>query len=250
MKLNDIIKESHELTEAPVGMLKRAGLGLASKLGSAKAAGALDTGAEANALRKAYDRYLGQTGQTPNSDNILVFLSKNGLPTGGAQSAIQAAGDAAGVPIGQRAKDFMNKFTKSDPKQDDGQAAQQDKQEPSLDAEPAAQEPAADNATQEPAMGKEQPAAQEPTDGPAPAAGKPNVSYSKSTGFDPATMKNKSEPLGPDVVGGIPDTTDPLSRIKSLAGVGGGQQQAEPAKTKKPKRNLLQQNQFKKMLLL
>lgn len=105
MKISDILLESQSIDEAPVGMLKRTGLGIASKLGSTKAAGALDTGKAANGLRKAYDRYLGQTGQKPDSDTIISFLQSNNLPTNAAEKAIQQAGTAAGVAVGP-AKDM------------------------------------------------------------------------------------------------------------------------------------------------
>ena len=97
MKISDILIESQQIDEAPVGMLKRAGLGIASKLGSNKAAGALDTGKIANGLKKAYDRYLGQTGQKPDSDSIIAFLQSNGLPTDAAEKTIQQAGVASGA---------------------------------------------------------------------------------------------------------------------------------------------------------
>lgn len=99
MRITDIIIESKKIDEAPVGMLKRAGLGIASKLGSTKASGALDTAATANGLKKAYDRYLGQTGQKPSSETILAFLQSNGLPTDAANKAIQQAGAAAGIQV-------------------------------------------------------------------------------------------------------------------------------------------------------
>jgi len=96
MKITDILIE-RKIDEAPVGMLKRAGLGIASKLGSDKAKGALDTAGMANGLKKAYNYYLGQTGQKPNSDSIVAFLQSNGLPTDAAEKAIQQAGIASGV---------------------------------------------------------------------------------------------------------------------------------------------------------
>lgn len=105
MKITDIITESKIVNEAPVGMLKRAGLGIASKLGSTRAAGALDTAEVANNLKKAFSRFLGQTGQKPNSDSIIAFLQRNGLPTDGAEKAIQQAAAGAGIQIGP-AKDM------------------------------------------------------------------------------------------------------------------------------------------------
>lgn len=105
MKITDVITESKKVNEAPVGMLKRAGLGIASKLGSTRAAGALDTAEVANNLKKAFSRFLGQTGQKPNSDSIIAFLQRNSLPTDGAEKAIQQAAAGAGIQVGP-AKDM------------------------------------------------------------------------------------------------------------------------------------------------
>lgn len=97
MKITDILSQKQQVDEAPVGMLKRAGLGIASKLGSQTAKGALDAAAMANGLRKQFDYYLGQSGQKPNSDALLAFLGANGFPTAGAEAAIKQAAVAAGV---------------------------------------------------------------------------------------------------------------------------------------------------------
>jgi len=97
MKITDIVSQKQQVDEAPVGMLKRAGLGIASKLGSTSAKGALDTATMANGLRKQFDYYLGQTDQKPNSDAIIAFLSTNGFPTAGAETAIKQAAMAAGT---------------------------------------------------------------------------------------------------------------------------------------------------------
>jgi len=97
MKITDILSQKQQVDEAPVGMLKRAGLGIASKFGSQAAKGALDTATMANGLRKQFDYYLGQSGQKPNSDAIIAFLGANGFPTAGAEAAIKQAATAAGV---------------------------------------------------------------------------------------------------------------------------------------------------------
>lgn len=97
MKITDILSQKQQVDEAPVGMLKRAGLGIASKLGSTKAGGALDMAKYANGLRKQFDFYLGQTDQKPNSDALIAFLKTNGFPTAGAEAAIKQAGIEAGT---------------------------------------------------------------------------------------------------------------------------------------------------------
>jgi len=98
MKITDILsqKQQQQVSEAPVGMLKRAGLGIASKFGSSSAKGALDMAKYANGLRKQFDFYLGQTDQKPNSDALIAFLKSNGFPTAGAEAALKQAAMASG----------------------------------------------------------------------------------------------------------------------------------------------------------
>jgi len=98
MKITDILsqKQQQQISEAPVGMLKRAGLGIASKFGSSSAKGALDMAKYANGLRKQFDFYLGQTDQKPNSEALIAFLKSNGFPTAGAEAALKQAAMASG----------------------------------------------------------------------------------------------------------------------------------------------------------
>ena len=107
MKITDIVSQKQQVDEAPVGMLKRAGLGIASKLGSHSAKGALNTATMANGLRKQFDYYLGQTDQKPNSDAIIAFLSTNGFPTSGAEAAIKQAAMAAGTMPAKDMRDTL-----------------------------------------------------------------------------------------------------------------------------------------------
>jgi hypothetical protein len=110
MKITDIVsqkQQKQQVDEAPVGMLKRAGLGIASKLGRQSAKGALNTAAMANGLRKQFDYYLGQTDQKPNSDAIIAFLSTNGFPTAGAEAAIKQAAMAAGTMPAKDMRDTL-----------------------------------------------------------------------------------------------------------------------------------------------
>lgn len=91
MRINDIIVENRT-DEAPQGMLKRAGLGIASKFGSGTASGKLQTGELANALRKEYDTFVGKLspkfGNKPTTDTLLAFLKQKGYPTGEVQKYI------------------------------------------------------------------------------------------------------------------------------------------------------------------
>jgi len=76
MKIDDVI------VEAPMGMLKRAGLGIKKMVpGSAghKAQGQLDTGKVANKWKKQYSVYLGRINQQPSTENLAAFLKQLGL---------------------------------------------------------------------------------------------------------------------------------------------------------------------------
>jgi hypothetical protein len=87
MKLSEIISESTTITERPMGILKKAGLGLASKV-SSKAAGKLASGSEANELRKDYDFWLGASGQKATASSLIQFLKGEGHSTAAAQQEI------------------------------------------------------------------------------------------------------------------------------------------------------------------
>lgn len=89
MKAIDILKESR-IDEAPAGMLKQIGRGLASKaLGavglntwSQEVGGKKDEGDRANQYNELFRRYLGQTGkttQTATYADVANFLKINGL---------------------------------------------------------------------------------------------------------------------------------------------------------------------------
>ena len=92
MRFNEIIVESKKVNEAPMGMMSRAGRGIAAKLGHRKSKGMLDTGNTANAVRGEYDEYLGQTGEQPSAENVIAFLHHKGWPTQGAAQVLQGAG--------------------------------------------------------------------------------------------------------------------------------------------------------------
>ncbi len=193
MKINDILSQKQQIDEAPVGMLKRAGLGIASKLGSQTAKGALNTAAMANGLRKQFDYYLGQTSQKPNSDAIIAFLSANGFPTDGAQAAIKQAAMAAGT---MPAKDMRD--TLGIGKNAGGPMATPNPKDPTMDPEQPADQAADQQA--------------EPTDQQAdtevPKADSNEKDYSQ---YDEPAYKRKGmkSPF---------ESADELSRIAQLAG--------------------------------
>lgn len=83
MKLKDFSDDS-ELHEAPMGFMNKLGTSVKAGLGSQRAKGSLEVGNYANMLKKNYDRYLGQIGEQPNTQNIMDFLKRNGVPTTGA----------------------------------------------------------------------------------------------------------------------------------------------------------------------
>lgn len=89
MKLSEILTESQNLNEAPMGMLKRGALGLASKF-SSKASGKLAAGNEANALRKDFDFWLGSTNQKASVDTLRQFLNQEGHPTDSAEQILKS----------------------------------------------------------------------------------------------------------------------------------------------------------------
>ena len=88
----DLLIES-TITEAPVGILKRGALKVASKLGSQKAAGQEVTATIANQLKKDYSRYLGLTGYEPDKESIEAFLNSKGLSSDSLDAAISSATD-------------------------------------------------------------------------------------------------------------------------------------------------------------
>ena len=86
MKIAEIaVLNESSVQEAPQGMLKRAGLGIMKKFGSAGAAGKLETGKIANQLKKAYQQHLGKTGRPSSAQELMAFLKSNGYPTQGVE---------------------------------------------------------------------------------------------------------------------------------------------------------------------
>lgn len=86
MKINEfaLINES-QVKEAPQGILKRTGLGIAKAFGSDKAAGKLETGKMANLIKKAFMKHLGASGREMNAEELIKFLKMNKYPTQGVE---------------------------------------------------------------------------------------------------------------------------------------------------------------------
>ena len=215
MKIHDVITESElqQLDEAPagMGMFGRAGRKIASKLGHTKSTGVLDAGNDAIALRKEFNRYLGKTGQQPNSEALMMFLQSSGYPTQGVEKII--AGHDAGAPTGVLGKGSSNisafRDKMAQKKAAAGGGGAQQKIEPTGNIEV-------------------------PPGGETPAAG--GGAADTPAGFAPKANVSVTDPSGNPVPTGVPSTTDPLSRIKSLAGVGGSTSAtaAEPAAPSAP----------------
>jgi hypothetical protein len=112
MRIQDLLIESkQDITEAPVGLLKKAGLGIKKVFGSGKAAGELDTGNVANQLKKDYMMMLGKTGQEPEAASVITFLKSKGYPTASAGSALGIATQAPVKKQATQAKSVVKKTT-------------------------------------------------------------------------------------------------------------------------------------------
>jgi hypothetical protein len=195
-------------------MLKTLGNKAMSKFGSDRATGKLSTGALANQLHKEFQTYLGKTGREATKDAVMGFLSSKGYPTQGAATIInQAIKGAANAPAGPMAnmkataKGLAGKAKDAMVKQAGNIA---DKMKPGLKAAPIDKT--------EPTMGDETPTTTGPADTTAAAPAKTGGSfnnqlaggqatYNRSTGNDPKTYQNTSEPIDPKAVGGVPSTT-------------------------------------------
>jgi hypothetical protein len=98
MKIHQIISET-ELNEKPLGMLKRAGLGIASKLGSAGAKAQLDVGNDANAMKKDLAGWMAGSGiakGTLSPDDFKNFLGQKGLSSDSVDADLGQSRQASG----------------------------------------------------------------------------------------------------------------------------------------------------------
>lgn len=103
MRLNEILVETERLDEKPMGFLKKMGNKALAKMGSAKAAGRLEAGEEANMMRKEFMKFLGtqDKGEGATPEMVLNWLAKNGYPTDGAKEAMKKI--TTGAKVGQAA---------------------------------------------------------------------------------------------------------------------------------------------------
>ena len=88
MKINEFAIVDPKVDEAPQGFLKRAGLGIASKLPGDfghRAKGKLLTGKMANQIKQAFMTHLGASGREANAEELIKFLKLNKYPTQGVE---------------------------------------------------------------------------------------------------------------------------------------------------------------------
>jgi hypothetical protein len=96
MRINDILIENKQVTEAPLGMLSKIGNNVKSAFGSGKSKGILATGNASNKLKQDYMAMLGSTGQEAEADNLIAFLQKAGYPV---DRVKQTFGNAQAEPV-------------------------------------------------------------------------------------------------------------------------------------------------------
>ena len=99
MKVFEIINEDDNVNEKPMGMLKRAGLGVMSKLGSKSAQAKLDVGQDANQTKKDLSVWMAGSGikkGTLQPDQLKGFLRQKGLPTANVDMILGKSREAGG----------------------------------------------------------------------------------------------------------------------------------------------------------
>lgn len=105
MKINEFAIVEPKVDEAPQGFLKRAGLGIASKLPGDfgdMAKGKLETGKLANTIKKAFMTHLGKIGGEKTAEELIAFLKLNKYPTQNVEKMAQqmAADNEKSMPQG------------------------------------------------------------------------------------------------------------------------------------------------------
>ena len=103
MKIHDLLLERKQIDEAPLGLLKKTGLGVAKAFGSGNAAGKLDTGNTANELHKNFMTYLGKTGEEPEAATLIAFLKSQGYPTAKASKLLGMPAEVKPNPAADQA---------------------------------------------------------------------------------------------------------------------------------------------------
>jgi hypothetical protein len=105
MRINDLISEER-IDEKPMGFLSKLGNKALSAVGNDTAKGKLESGEEANKLKKEFQVFLGKSRQKPEPEVVLDFLKKRGYPTAGAEAEMQkvTTSQKVGQAVGTGAK--------------------------------------------------------------------------------------------------------------------------------------------------
>ena len=104
MRINELVSEQ-QLDEKPMGFLSKMGNKAMAAVGSDTAKGKLQSGDEANKLKKDFKFFLGQSRQDAEPEVVLDFLKKQGYPTAGAEAEMkkittsQKVGQAVGTGV-------------------------------------------------------------------------------------------------------------------------------------------------------
>lgn len=103
------------ISEKPMGLLKRAGLGLRSKLpGGASARAKLDVGTDANAMAGELKRWMAGSGiKQISPDDFKTFLGQKGLPSDFVDAELPGIRAQRGLPPnGPMSKKEVDQFLK------------------------------------------------------------------------------------------------------------------------------------------
>ncbi len=95
MQIKELIIESETVNEAqPMSFLSKVGNKVLSKVGGnmgAVAKGKLASGGNANQLMGQYQQWLGTIGEKPSKENLIQWLTDQGLPVDAAQQVVNTA---------------------------------------------------------------------------------------------------------------------------------------------------------------
>lgn len=105
MRINELVTEQ-QLDEKPMGFLSKMGNKAMAAVGSDTAKGNLQSGEEANKLKKDFKFFLGQSRQKAEPGVVIDFLKKQGYPTKGAEEEMRkiTTSQKVGQAVGTGAK--------------------------------------------------------------------------------------------------------------------------------------------------
>ena len=114
MRMDDFTN-LQQLSESPLGFLKKIGLGAASALGSKSAAYKIEIGKRANFLKRKYKSYLESTEQEATSESLINFLNSVGYPTESAEKVVGFTADQEPQPVAQEPQPTTKKPVAQEP---------------------------------------------------------------------------------------------------------------------------------------